>query len=114
MQKLLEGGRFFTVRSKKSGQLCIATLISDSAQDEIQSYQVVRYKDQKVKWVSYDELLKDFDPIDVDPKPCPIRWISPDYKTRAESDECFQQLLKKKASDINSVQTNAQIRSKSA
>ncbi|EMO59912.1 hypothetical protein LEP1GSC161_0067, partial [Leptospira santarosai str. CBC1416] len=110
-KKILEGGRFFTVRSKKSKLLCFASLISEEGENR--NYQVVRYKDKKTKWVSYEELLEDFDLIDADPKPCPIDWISPNYKEKALDDESFREHYMKKINETRNVKTNAQNRSKS-
>lgn len=112
MRKLLEGGRFFTVKSKKSGLLCIATLVSGMG--EVQTYQVVRYKDKKTKWMGQEELINDFDPIDANPDPLVLNWISKEYKEKQESDESFRKLLLKQESEIPQVQTNALPRSKSA
>nr|WP_232371804.1 hypothetical protein [Leptospira ainazelensis] len=112
MRKLLEGGRFFTVRSKKSGLLCIAMLVS--GMEEIQTYQVIRYKDKRTKWIGQEELVTDFDPIDANPDPLLLSWISKEYKEKQESDESFRKLLIKKESEIIPDQTNAQLRSKSA
>ncbi|WP_254865692.1 hypothetical protein [Leptospira santarosai] len=111
-RKILEGGRFFTVKSKKSGLLCFASLISEEGENR--NYQVVRYKDKKTKWVSYEELLEDFDLIDADPKLCPIDWISPNYKEKALDDESFREHYMKKKNETRNVKTNAQNRSKSA
>lgn len=112
MRKLLEGGRFFTVKSKKSGLLCIATLVSGMG--EVQTYQVVRYKDKKTKWIGQEELINDFDPMDASPDPLVLNWISKEYKEKQESDESFRKLLLKQESEIPQVQTNALPRSKSA
>ncbi|WP_243397162.1 hypothetical protein [Leptospira kmetyi] len=110
-RKILDGGRFFTVRSKKTKLLCFASLILEEG--EVRSYQVVRYKDQRIKWVSYEELLKDFDLIDSDPKPCPIDWILPAYRQNAVSDEKFRKLLNQE-SEMESVETNVKMNEKSA
>ncbi|RHX84723.1 hypothetical protein [Leptospira stimsonii] len=105
-RKILEGGRFFTVRSKKSKLLCFASLILEEG--EVRNYQVVRYKDKRTKWLSYQELLEDFELIDADPKPCSIDWISPNYKEKAKSDEFLRDEHRIKMSEIETVKSNAQ------
>ncbi|WP_243399448.1 hypothetical protein [Leptospira ellisii] len=110
-RKILQGGRFFTVRSKKTNLLCFASLIFEEG--EVRNFQVVRYKDKRVKWVPYEKLLEEFELIDADPKPCPIEWISQSYKAKAENDESFRKMLKEK-SGMEIGKTNAKWNQRSA
>lgn len=110
-RKLIEGGRFFTVRSKRTNLLCFASLILE--EDEIRNFQVIRYKDKRIKWVKYDELLSEFELIDADPKPCPIDWIKPGYKERAVNDDSLRKKLNQN-SDMKIVEPNAILKKKSA
>ncbi|PKA03161.1 hypothetical protein CH375_18650 [Leptospira ellisii] len=110
-RKILEGGRFFTVRSKRTNLLCFASLIIE--ENEIRNYQVIRYKDKRIKWVSYEELLSEFELVDADPKPCLPDWISLNCKEKAVSDENLRKLLNQNP-ESGFVKTNEKVKEKSA